>query len=188
MLQEASMKQLIFGAGVTVAFALFAVPFSPAEEVKTSTPIPLSKSVKATFLITGLHCPPCTTTVENSLKSLKGVKSAKVDWATKNAKVEYDEVQVAAQQIAGRIASTSHMMGGKLQYSGWLALKVPEMTSEGNVEKARAVLTKVKGVSNIAVYPQQKSVGVEFSAKGNISSAQLLDALKEVGLEASVIP
>ena len=146
------------------------------------------QTVKATFLITGLHCPPCSKTVEQSLKSIKGVKSAKVDWATKNAKVEFDEQQIVAQQIASRIGSTAHMMGGNMRYGGWLALKVPDIGGEGNADKAKTVLSKVKGVSTVAVYVPQKSVGVAFAAEGNVTSVQLVDALKASGLEASVLP
>ena len=51
-----------------------------AQEVKSSP-------TQATFLITGLHCPPCTRTVEASLKRTKGIKSVRVDWRTHNAKI-----------------------------------------------------------------------------------------------------
>ena len=52
--------------------------------------------VKATYSVTGLHCPPCTRTVESSLMKVKGVKSFKVDWQTKSAKVEFDEKESRA--------------------------------------------------------------------------------------------
>ena len=149
---------------------------------------PKAQSVKATFLITGLHCPPCTTTVEQSIKSLRGVRSVKVDWKSKNARVEFDEHQIAAQQIAGRIAATPHMMGGDMQYRGALALKVPSIATAGTAEKATQVLTKVKGVSKVYVYNQQQSVGVAFSAGGTVTSKQLIDALATAGIDASVLP
>lgn len=161
---------------------VFAEPKPTAEEA--SPP----QSVRATFLITGLHCPPCTRTVEQSLKSVKGVKSVEVDWKTKNAKVEFDEQQIGAQQIAGRIAATPHMMGGKMRYGGWLALRVPDIATEGNAEKAKEALTKVTGVSKVKVYPQQKSVGVAFDNKGTVKTPQLIEALKEAGLDAAVLP
>jgi hypothetical protein len=47
---------------------------------------------------------------------------------------------------------------------------------------------KVKGVTTAFVYTQQKSIGVEFSAKGETTTGQLIEALKDAGLEASVIP
>ena len=182
------MKQFGLATRASGILLFLVGSLTAADPARASTETAPPSTVKATFLITGLHCPPCTSTVEQSLKSVKGVKSVKVDWATKNAKVEFDEQQIGAQQIAGRIASTSHMMGGTMQYGGWLALKVPDVTAEGNADKAKAALAKVKGVSTVAVYPQQKAVGVAFTAKGDISSAQLVEALKGAGLEASLLP
>lgn len=168
---------LIFSGGLLAA---------AESEPKKDSPAP--QTVKATYLITGLHCPPCTTTVEQSLKSVKGVKSVKVDWKTKNAKVEFDEQQIGAQQIAGRIAATPHMMRGNMRYGGWLALKVPDIAAEGNADKAKEALSKVAGVSKVNVYSQQKSVGIAFDAKGTVTTKQLIEALKEAGLDAAVLP
>ena len=80
------------------------------------------------------------------------------------------------------------MMGGQMRYGGWLALKVPEIGGEGNADKAKSALAKVKGVATVAVYLPQKSVGVAFGGQGNVTSAQLVEALKTAGLEASVLP
>jgi periplasmic mercuric ion binding protein len=60
----------------------------------------LTKPTKATFLVTGLHCPPCTSTVQSSLSRVKGVKSVTVNWNTKNAKIEFDEGVLPAQSLA----------------------------------------------------------------------------------------
>jgi copper chaperone CopZ len=174
-------------ASVVIAFAMSMLSSIAAEPPSAAT-TPEPQIVKATFLITGLHCPPCTSTVEQSIRSVKGVKSVKVDWTTKNAKVEFDEQQIATQQLAGRISATPHMMGGNMKYAGWLALKVPEIAAEGNADKAKAALTKLKEIGTVSVYPQQKSVGVSFSGQGSVTSTQLVDALKAAGLEASVLP
>lgn len=178
------MKQLIWGCLSIAAMGYVAGRLSAEESPAATTPA----TVKGTFLITGLHCPPCTTTVEKSIKSVKGVRSVKVDWATKNAKVEFDEQQISAQQLSSRIATTPHMMGGNMKYGGWLALKVPEIGAEGNADKAKAALSKIKGVSTVAAYVPQKSVGVSFTGQGDVTTAQLIDGLKEAGLDATVLP
>src|SRR5262245_3500641 len=81
-----------------------------------------AEPTKATFLVTGLHCPPCTSTVQGSLSRVKGVQSVSVDWNTKNAKVVFDESVLPAQALAAAIEGTPHMMGGGMRYGGWLAL------------------------------------------------------------------
>jgi copper chaperone CopZ len=145
---------------------------------------PKPEITQGTFLITGLHCPPCTKTVEASLKRNKGVRSVSVDWRTKNARIEFDESKLSAQTLAGLIHATPHMMGGNMQYDGWLALKVDGLKDKETAEKAKASLKKVTGVANVAVYPEQGSVGVQFNAKAKTTSSQLIDALKAEGITA----
>jgi len=152
------------------------------------TPATGSRTIKSTFLISGLHCPPCATTVERSLQGVKGVRSVKVEWTTKNARVEFDESIVTPQQLATHLAATPHMMGGNMRYAGWLALKVPGVDAASAGDKARSTLMQVKGVSAVAVYPQQSAVGVAFAKDGKATTADLLDALKNAGFEATLYP
>jgi copper chaperone CopZ len=144
-----------------------------------------AEPTKGTFLVTGLHCPPCTSTVQGSLRRVKGVQSVAVDWNTKNAKVVFDESVLPAQALAAAIETTPHMMGGGMRYGGWLALKVPSIKDEASGQKAKETLSKVEGVKTVAVYPAQHSVGVLFAGKGTVSSQQLIDALAKEGIEAS---
>lgn len=143
--------------------------------------------VKATFLITGLHCPPCTQTVEDSLRKMNGVKSAKVDWNSKNAVIEFDELLVPTQRLSKLIAETSHMMGGDMQYAGWLALKVADMKDKDDAtwNRLKETLSKQSGVKQVSVYKAQSGVGVRFDAKGELTSKKLIAALSEAGFKAS---
>src|SRR5438105_4155827 len=144
-----------------------------------------AEPTKATFLVTGLHCPPCTSTVQGSLSRVKGVKSVTVDWNTKHAKVVFDESVLPAQSLASAIETTPHMMGAGMRYGGWLALSIPSITDEASGQKAKDTLSKVDGVKSVAVYPAQHKVGVLFAGKGTASSQQLIDALAKEGIAAS---
>jgi copper chaperone CopZ len=141
-------------------------------------------ATKATFLVTGLHCPPCTRTVESSLSQVKGLRSIKVDWKTKNARIEFDEAVLPAQKVAQLIADTPHMMGRNMQYGGWLALKVPSLKDDATAKQVMEVLSKVEGVKQVATYPKQRSVGIAFAAKGDLTSAELIDVLTKAGIKA----
>jgi copper chaperone CopZ len=167
---------LILTAIVAGTLAIHARAEEPANSATTT---------KATYLITGLHCPPCTRTVESSLSRVKGVKSISVDFRTQNAKIEYDESVVPAQTVASLIAGTPHMMGAGMQYGGWLALKVPSITDAASGDKAKATLSKIEGVRSVAVYPKQHSAAVLFTGKGSLSSQKLIEALGKEGIEAS---
>ncbi|MCI0335253.1 MAG: cation transporter [Planctomycetes bacterium] len=174
------MTKILILAG-TVLLGLVATTFADephraAGEEKEAT--------KAMFLITGLHCPPCTRTVESSLSDVKGIRSIKVDWRTKNARVEFDEAVLPAQKVAQLIAATPHMMGSNMHYGGWLGLKVPALKDDATVKQVKEVLSKVKGVKQVATYPTKHSVGVAFAAKGDLTSAQLIEALTKAGIKA----
>lgn len=155
-----------------------------AQQAKEGTK---TETTKATYLVTGLHCPPCTSTVERSLQGVKGVRSIKVDWKTKNAQVEFDEMVVPAQTIAQRIGQTPHMMGGNMRYDGWLALKVPDVKDESKAKQVKEALSKIKGVRQVATYPKQQSIGVQFGPEGKVTSRQLIDTLEEAGFEAKTL-
>src|SRR3954469_19505781 len=144
------MVKLLTAAGFAslalVASAFAADPAKPDSKATTTT---------ATYLITGLHCPPCTRTVESSLGKEKGIRSIKVDWNSKNAKVEFDESVVPAERVAQLIASTPHMMGPSLHYDGWLVLKAADLKDDAAAKKAKEAIGKVAGVKNVAAFPAQ---------------------------------
>ena len=165
-------------SGILSCIATFACASVLAQE-------PANPATKATFLITGLHCPPCTRTVEGSLVRVKGVKSVAVNWNTKNARIEFDESVLPAQTLASAIAGTPHMMGGGMRYGGWLALQVPSITDAASGQQVKEVLGKIEGVRSVAVYPNQHSAAVLFDGKGSLTSQQAIAALATEGIEAS---
>jgi copper chaperone CopZ len=146
---------------------------------------PPPPATKGTYVIRGLHCPPCTTTIASSLKKTPGVRSVKVDWATKNAWIDFDESAVSAQQLARLIAATPHMMGRNMKYSGSLALKAPGVLDEATAAKAVGALQQVPGVAKVTPYSKQRCVMVEFAGQGNVTTQQLIEALEAAGIEAS---
>jgi copper chaperone CopZ len=113
------------------------------------------------------------------------VKSVSINWATKNAKIEFDESVLPAQALAAAVEGTPHMMGGGMRYGSWLALKVPALIDQASGEKVKAALGKIEGVKSVAVYPQQHSAAVLFAGKGTLSSQQVIEALGQEGFEAS---
>ena len=180
------MKQIL----LTCVMAVAGMSFVPADEKATAPEQKTeqeSEFVTSTFLITGLHCPPCAQTVEESLRGIKGVKSAKVDWKTKNARVEFDELLIPAQQLSNRIAATSHMMGGDMKYSGWLALEVADLkeTDDAEWDRLKDALGKVEGVKQVVAYKAKSGVGVRFAPKGELTTVKLIAAVTDAGFKLS---
>lgn len=152
-----------------------------AQDAPAAKPTP----TKAKLLITGLHCPPCTKTVQHSLSKVPGVKSISVNWSTKNAVVEIDENVLPVQILSQRVAATPHMMGRGMQYSGWLALQVPSVKDETAGKKVKEALAGVKGIKQVAVYPSQKAIGILFSDDGKATTKEVIEHLAKAEIEAS---
>lgn len=140
---------------------------------------------KATFTISGLHCPPCTRTVQASLAKMPGVKSAKVDWKMKSAKIEFDEDKTSAQQVAQGIAATPHMMGSGMRYGGRLALSVPGINDDAGAAAAEEALQQTQGVAAVVAFPVQHTVSIAFDNAGKTTIRDLVAALEKAGFKAT---
>lgn len=174
------MKRVFSFAKFSVLISAISVSAEDSAKSKDSHEL-----VKATYLMTGLHCPPCTRTVESSLGHVDGIRSVKVDWETKNARIEFDESILPAQKVARLIADTPHMMGKNLHYDGWLALKVSEIENDESAKPVADALQKIKGVKHVTANPKQHSVAVQFDTKGQVTDAQLIRALTKAGYHAA---
>jgi copper chaperone CopZ len=53
----------------------------------------------ATFNIGGMHCPTCAVRNERTLKKFKGVLDATVNFATRSARVEFDDAVVSIDAL-----------------------------------------------------------------------------------------
>ncbi|MBX9582348.1 MAG: heavy-metal-associated domain-containing protein [Gemmataceae bacterium] len=173
------MRSLLSFAAVGV------VALAPTGYAQEPKPPAQSEVTKATYLVSGLHCPPCAATVEGSLKKVKGVKSVRVDFPSKNATIEFDEAVIPAQEVARAVSGTPHMMGKDMRYGGIFVLSVPGVQDAAAGRKAEAALRNVEGVARVALYPQQQAVGVEFADTGKVTSKQLIDALTPAGLKGA---
>jgi copper chaperone CopZ len=76
------------------------------------------------------------------------------------------------------------MMGGEMKYDAWLALKVPELKDEPTGKKVKAALAEVKGIKQVAIYPEKQAVGVQFSSDGKLTTQEVIDQLAKAGVEA----
>ena len=115
-------------------------------------------ATKATYMVMGLHCPPCTTTVEQSLRKAKGIGAVKLDFEGKYATVVFDESLISAQEVAGAVSSTPHMMGRNLRYGSVLVLSVPGVEDKTTALKATTALSSVAGVVKVTLFPAQEAV------------------------------
>ena len=144
-----------------------------------------SEITDAWYMVQNLHCPLCSTTLEDGLKKVAGVKSVSVNINMKSANISFDEKVISAQELARAMTQTAHAMSSREHFGAILVLSVPDAKDKAIGAKAVAALKKVKGVANVTFYPQPKTVGVQFADKGKVTSADLLSALEKEGLKKS---
>lgn len=90
----------------------------------------------ATFTIVGMHCASCVTRNERSLKKIKGVHDASVNFATHSATVEFDESLVAEKMLQEAVIKN----GYKVLTEELAAQQKDEAKKELVATRTRAVL------------------------------------------------
>lgn len=65
-------------------------------------------TIKKTFTIDGMHCSACAMNIDFDLEDLKGVRSAKTNYAKQVSEVEFDEAVVNEEKIIRAIAKTGY--------------------------------------------------------------------------------
>lgn len=68
----------------------------------------VSKEVKKTYPIRGMHCASCVRVIEKSLKKTPGVTDAVVNLATEKATVTYDLSLCSDEQIAAAVSNVGY--------------------------------------------------------------------------------
>ncbi|MDK2798452.1 MAG: copper chaperone [Clostridiales bacterium] len=62
----------------------------------------------ATFNVKGMNCSNCVDIVRSSVGAVKGVKNVKVDFDSKQVKVDFNPAMVQEQQIRDAITSAGY--------------------------------------------------------------------------------
>ncbi|MCC5940301.1 MAG: copper-translocating P-type ATPase [Balneolaceae bacterium] len=71
------------------------------------------KKKTVTFLVGGMHCTGCSSSVEKTIQSIDGVSSANVNLATETAVVELDDHSLSEEEIIKRVEVTGYSLKKK---------------------------------------------------------------------------
>jgi Cu+-exporting ATPase len=63
---------------------------------------------KVILKIEGMHCSSCAMNIDFDLEDLKGVKTAKTNYAKQNSEVEFDEDLIQPHEIVEQIKKTGY--------------------------------------------------------------------------------
>jgi copper chaperone CopZ len=66
--------------------------------------------IKKKFAVEGMHCGTCAVSVGMILKNLKGVVSARAEFESKTAEVEYDSDQVGLTEMSSAVEGLGYRL------------------------------------------------------------------------------
>jgi copper chaperone CopZ len=120
-----SRRVLLWVATIAVvafaAFPFYSAPVAeillPSDRAQAVSGHKTAKLRTATFIIEGMDCAGCATTIEKKLKAVAGVESAVVSYANKKAEVRYDSVTTSLEQLQEAIADADDRVFRTLERS-----------------------------------------------------------------------
>jgi copper chaperone CopZ len=68
----------------------------------------MSRFVKRTFQIEGMHCTSCAMNIDFDLEDIEGIKSAKTNYAKQVSEVEFDEDKITVDEILSSVKKTGY--------------------------------------------------------------------------------
>ena len=135
-----------------------------------------SKKLRSTTLpVAGMNCASCVVNVEQVLKNVAGVASAKVNLATGSAAVQYDPSQATLGDMKKAIEGIGYKVvlnTAQLQVSG--------MTCASCVEKIEKAIGQLDGVSRVVVNLSTGTARVEHDPS-LASLAEIKRTIRDLG-------
>ncbi|MCL5406312.1 MAG: heavy metal translocating P-type ATPase [Deltaproteobacteria bacterium] len=140
---------------------------------------------KRTVRVEGMSCAACVRRVEEGLKSLPGVASASVNFATSKALVEFDEAVLDEESIPKKIEELGYgaqLEAGAQNGNRKTAVLVGGMSCAACVRRIENVLKAVPGVEDASVNLATSRATVEYSPR-LADWAAIRTAIEEAGYE-----
>ncbi|HLC64555.1 MAG TPA: heavy metal translocating P-type ATPase [Candidatus Nanoarchaeia archaeon] len=127
--------------------------------------------------ISGMHCASCANRIEKSLKKVKGVKEASVNFASEKAMVEYNESATSRKALEQTVEKTGYKVISEEPNVSMLKLRVIGMdnphcvaTINGGLERLKGVISKELLVTEKATITYNPSLVTPQKIKDTISS------------------
>jgi Cu+-exporting ATPase len=133
-----------------------------------------NKKEKAVIPVTGMSCANCAVTIEKGLSETPGVESARVNFASEKASIEYDPSQTDLGKIKDTISELGYGAATKKSI-----FPVAGMTCASCVARVEEALSSVPGVVSANVNLASEKATVEYLEGTDV--ADLRRAVSEAG-------
>lgn len=138
--------------------------------------------VKRVIRIEGMSCAACVRRVERGLQSLAGVREAGVNFATSEARVEYDSAVVDEEAIRRRIEEIGYRAEPRPAADDKTTILVGGMTCAACVRRVENALTSVPGVESASVNLATSRAALVYSPRV-ANQAAFRRAVEDAGYE-----
>jgi len=133
---------------------------------------------KQQFKISGMSCANCALTIEKGLKTMPGVKTVAVNFASERLTVETDPNVVTEEALLAKIKDLGY--AAQSEDSGKQQFKVEGMTCANCALAIEKKLKGTQGVQNAAVNFASETVSVEFDP-GLVNMKEIFDQVRDAG-------
>lgn len=144
---------------------------------------------KTTFGISGMHCASCATNIENTLRKLKGIKSANVNFATSKATIEYDETKIKESNFSDEIKKlgySANVQGqAEILQKGKMILQIIGMGSQHCANIIQNALEKLKGIKKVQLNFNLEKADIEYDHK-ILDFQKIKSAIVAAGYDAKI--
>ncbi|HBW37209.1 heavy metal translocating P-type ATPase [Desulfosporosinus sp. BICA1-9] len=133
---------------------------------------------KQQFKISGMTCANCALTIEKGLKTMPGVKTVAVNFASEKLTVEMDSSVVNEDALLTKIKDLGY--AAQSEDSGKQQFKVGGMTCSNCALAIEKKLKGTQGVQTVAVNLASETVTVEFDP-GVVTISEIFEQVREAG-------
>jgi len=132
---------------------------------------------KTKIKITGMHCAACAQTIQKALSRTKGVKKARVNFATETAYVEYNNIYTNEEKLKQIIRNTGYDVNEELRIA---TFQIRGMTCASCAQIIAKALRKTEGVKDARVNLATEKATISFyPSKTNYTKIE--QAIKDTG-------
>ena len=129
------------------------------------------------FKIVGMHCASCAVTIEKKLKSIRGIRSATVNFATEEAEVRYDLKRITLKEIVNAVRNVGYDV-----YKEEVYFTVENIASTDDEAIVESKLKTLKGVIDVKASHISKTVAVMFNPL-SVSVERIRNYLEKLGFK-----
>ena len=139
---------------------------------------------RETIKISGMSCAACAARIEKGLNRIGGVKSANVNLAMERATVEYDDDQVAAEQLNSTVERLGYsVIRDQEQQTGKTVLNITGMSCAACSARIEKKLSRMEGVKTAGVNLTTEKATVEYDPT-EVQVSDLVGTVKSLGYGA----